>query len=31
MSFGEDAKVIKPEWLIKDVKKEIQKIERQYS
>ena len=31
MSFGEDAKVIKPEWLIKDVKKEIQKIGKRYN
>ena len=31
MSFGEDAKVIKPEWLIKDVKKEIHKIQLQYN
>ena len=31
LSFGKDAKVIKPEWLIKDVKKEIQKIQLQYN
>jgi predicted DNA-binding transcriptional regulator YafY len=31
MSFGEAAKVLKPEWLIKDVKKEIQKIQLQYN
>ena len=31
LSFGEDARVIKPEWLIKDVKKQTLKIQRQYN
>ena len=31
MSFGKDAKVIKPEWLIKSVKGEVQKIQHRYS
>jgi predicted DNA-binding transcriptional regulator YafY len=30
MSFGGDAKVLKPEWLIKGIKKEIQKIQYSY-
>jgi predicted DNA-binding transcriptional regulator YafY len=30
MSFGGDAKVLKPDWLIKDIKKEIQKIQFSY-
>ena len=31
MSFGDDAKVIKPEWLIKNVKKKTQKIQHRYN
>ena len=31
LSFGEEAKVIKPEWLIKDVKKKTQKIQHRYN
>ena len=31
MSFGKDAKVIKPEWLIKNVKEEIEKTQHQYN
>jgi predicted DNA-binding transcriptional regulator YafY len=30
LSFGEDAKVLKPEWLINSVKKKIEKIQQQY-
>jgi predicted DNA-binding transcriptional regulator YafY len=30
MSFGGDAKVLKPDWLIKNVKKEIQITQYQY-
>ena len=31
MSFGKDAKVISPKWLIKDVKKTIRKIQKLYN
>jgi len=31
MSFGGDAKVLKPNWLIKGIKKEIQKIQQSYN
>ena len=31
MSFGNDAKVIKPEWLIKSIKKEIQNVQNTYN
>ena len=31
MSFGGDAKVLKPDWLIKGIKKEIQKIQYSYN
>ena len=31
MSFGGDAKVLKPDWLIKNVKNEIQEIQHQYN
>jgi predicted DNA-binding transcriptional regulator YafY len=31
LSFGKDAKVIRPEWLVKDVKDEIKKIDERYN
>ena len=31
ISFGKDAKVIKPEWLIKNIKEEIEKTQHQYN